>query len=104
MVLTCVDIDMRAAGVADPTWAFLACQGCLVFYTSEAAAELIVRGPRVVFRSLDWLLDMGIISASLVELFFLLSGSAVEEVRILKLLRICRVMRLIRFIRKAPSL
>lgn len=104
MVLTCVDIDMRAAGVTDPTWAFLACQGCLVFYTSEAAAELIVRGPRVVFRSLDWLLDMGIISASLVELFFLLSGSAVEEVRILKLLRICRVMRLIRFIRKAPSL
>lgn len=63
-----------------------------------------MRGPRVVFRSLDWLLDMGIISASLVELFFLLSGSAVEEVRILKLLRICRVMRLIRFIRKAPSL
>lgn len=104
MVLTCVDIDMRAAGVADPTWAFLVCQGCLVFYTSEAAAELIVRGPRVVIRSLDWLLDMGIISASLVELFFLLSGSAVEEVRILKLLRICRVMRLIRFIRKAPSL
>ncbi|CAK9023617.1 unnamed protein product [Durusdinium trenchii] len=103
MVLTCVDIDLRASGATAPTWAFLTCQGCLCFYVWEATADFALKGKQV-FRSLDWLLDFGIITASLTEVVFLILGSAVEEVRILKLLRICRVMRLIRFIRKAPSL
>ena len=77
--------------------------GCLCFYIWEALVDFIVRGTQL-FRSLEWLLDVGIISASITELVFLLLGNSVEEVRILKLLRICRVMRLIRFIRKAPSL
>ena len=84
-------------------WLFHPISGCLCFYIWEAVVDFIVRGTQL-FRSLEWLLDVGIISASITELVFLFLGSSVEEVRILKLLRICRVMRLIRFIRKAPSL
>ncbi|CAE7790016.1 unnamed protein product [Symbiodinium sp. CCMP2592] len=102
--LTCIDIDLRAAGVTAPTWAFLACQGCLAFYFLELLANALVYG-RQVLRSFDWWVDISIVFASVTEIIFLLAGGGnVEEVRYFKLLRIARIMRLMRFIRKSPSL
>lgn len=102
--LTCIDIDLRAAGVTAPTWAFLACQGCLAFYFLELLANAWVYG-RQVLRSFDWWVDISIVFASVTEIIFLLAGGGnVKEVRYFKLLRIARIMRLMRFIRKSPSL
>eukprot|EP00931_Biecheleriopsis_adriatica_P032483 TRINITY_DN18955_c0_g1_i2.p1 TRINITY_DN18955_c0_g1~~TRINITY_DN18955_c0_g1_i2.p1 ORF type:complete len:720 (+),score=167.68 TRINITY_DN18955_c0_g1_i2:52-2211(+) len=100
--LNCTDIDFRAAGKPVPLWLEVASVCCLLLYSLEFGAALIVHG----FATVDcfFILDFIILLAGYLELFVTTLGLATTELGMLRMLRVIRIIRIMRIVRKSPML
>ncbi|CAE7660858.1 CACNA1C [Symbiodinium pilosum] len=99
ILLTCIDIDIRASGGSSPFVLELLSNFCLALYTVELMAIIFVKRVQV-FQDPWTLLDMLIVVFGLVQVLLGFVGVSLDRVTSLRMLRVVRIMRLFRLFRK----
>ncbi|CAJ1430762.1 unnamed protein product [Effrenium voratum] len=103
LILTCIDIDLRAAGVDTPLWIELCSGACLALYMTELVAVIIVK-QKEFLQEAWYLLDTFIVLSGLVQLCLGFAGISLDSFAVLRTLRVVRIMRLFRLFRKFAML